>query len=293
MARQPDAFPACDVPSGTAKSGLSSRILAARLLVLAPHMDDETLGCGGTMLLHSRKQDLHWLFATDGAGSPAPLLPWVGRVDGGLAELRRREAFTAAATIGIPSANLRFLDLPDGKLTSRRAALVGALLEAVAAIRPEFVLVPFRYDVHPDHIALNRAARAALRAMPTAPILLEYFVYHRLRFVPGGDVRRAIGTNALVTVDTTPVAAAKRAALDCYLSQTTIRYPWQDRAILTDESLRQRCVEPEFFLPADPAAPLSEGFAAHRRRVQLACFAMRLKRPKDRAKALMRWIVRR
>jgi LmbE family N-acetylglucosaminyl deacetylase len=257
-------------------------------------MDDETLGCGGTMLLHSSKHDVHWVFATDGAGSPAPLLPWVGRVDGDLPGQRRREAFAAAATIGIPPSNLRFLNLPDGRLAAHRSALVGALIDAVTAIRPEFVFAPFRYDAHPDHIALNRAAREALRAVPAAPELLEYFVYHRLRFVPGGDVRRAIGAGVLLSIDTVAVAAAKRAALDCYRSQTTVRYPWQDRAILTEESLTQRCAEPEFFLPADPAAPLSEGFASHRRRVQLACLAMRFgKRPKDRALALMRWIVHR
>jgi LmbE family N-acetylglucosaminyl deacetylase len=282
-----------DVAPGE-KPGLSNRILTARILVLAPHMDDETLACGGTMLLHSKKDDIYWLFATDGAASPAPLLPWTGSVDVDLASQRRREAHAAAAIIGVPSTNLTFLDLPDGKLPTCHQDLVVALAERIKTIEPEFVFVPFRYDVHPDHTALNRAARAVLRDMRAAPVMLEYFVYHRLRFVPGRDVRRAIDKTLLLTVDTFPVAAAKRAALDCYLSQTTIHFPWQDRPTLTEESLCLRCSEPEFFLQVDPAESPSAGFASHRRQIQLACLATRFgKRPKDRVMALLKWILRR
>ena len=276
------------------ESGLANAILAARILVLAPHMDDETLGCGGTMLLHASKPDVHCLFATDGAASPAPLLPWLGRIDGGLAAARRREALAAAATIGVPAENLRFLDLPDGKLTARRQDLLRALAEAVAAIEPEFVFAPFRYDVHPDHVALNRAARDVLRALPAAPALLEYFVYHRLPLAPRGDVRQALEPRALLRIDTRSVADAKRAALGCYLTQTTIRYPWQDRVVLTDESLRRRCAEPELFVPTDPAAPLSAGFVSHSRQIRFAGLATRLgKRRKDQAAALVRWVLQR
>jgi LmbE family N-acetylglucosaminyl deacetylase len=269
---------------------LLDRLLSGRLLVLAPHMDDEALGCGGALLMHADKPSVHCAFATDGAGSPAPLLPWLGRADDDLAGQRRAEALAAAARVGIPAANLRFFDLPDGGLSRRRRVLEAALTEVLAAVRPEIVLAPFRYDVHPDHTALNRAARAVLRKLAEPPVLLEYFVYYRLRFVPGGDVRRAIRQGALLEVDIRPVAAAKRAALDCYASQTTVRHSWQDRPILTPESLRERCAEPEYFLPADPAAPLGQDVAAHHLRIHFGSLAMRHgKRPKDRAVAFVRW----
>lgn len=265
-------------------------MLAGRLLVLAPHMDDETLGCGGLMLLHADRSAVHILFATDGAGSPAPLLPWQGRADEGLVGRRRAEAQAATAKLGIPPGNLHFLDLPDGTLVSRRAELRAALGALVASLHPDFVCAPFRFDVHPDHVALNRAIRKVLAAMPAAPALLEYFVYHRLRFLPGGDVRRCLRDGAGLAVDTRAVAAAKRAALDCYVSQTTLVYAWQERPILTAESLEQRCREPEYFLPTDPAAPLGDGLARHAGRIRLATLAMRIgKRPKDRVVAFARW----
>lgn len=289
MSRRPDARTGHDRQEGDATASLAERILATRLLVLAPHMDDETLACGGTMHLHGHKPDVHCLFATDGAGSPAPLLAWQGRPDAGLAARRRDEAIAATGMLGIPSGNLRFLDLPDGRLASRHAQLAAALVEAVASLRPGFVFAPFRFDVHPDHVALNRTIRDVLRRLPAPPVLLEYFVYHRLRFVRGGDVRRALRPDRLVAVDTAPAAAAKRAALACYVSQTTICYPWQQRPILTEASLRQRCAEPECFLPTDPAAPLADGLSAASR-IRLATLAMRFgKRPKDRAVAFLHW----
>ena len=290
MARRPDARTGQARHETVADDGLAARLLAGRLLVLAPHMDDETLACGGTMLLHRDKQGVHCLFATDGAGSPAPLLPWQGRTDDNLAARRREEAVSAAARLGIPCGNLHFLDLPDGRLAAHRRKLVAALARTMAQLRPDFVLAPFRYDVHPDHVALNRAARQVLRDLPSAPALLEYFVYHRLRFLPGGDVRRALRPGSLVQVDTVPVAAAKRAALDCYASQATIAYPWQARPILTEASLQQRCAASEVFLPTDPAASLGENIAADTLRIRLVTSAMRYgKRPKDRAVALFRW----
>ena len=270
---------------------MADRLLAGRLLVLAPHMDDETLACGGTILLHRNKADVHCLFATDGAGSPAPLLPWQGRADDNLAARRREEAVSAAERLGIPHSNLHFLDLPDGRLAGHSGELVAALAGTVSLVRPDFVLAPFRYDVHPDHVALNRSIRKVLRDLPSAPMLLEYFVYHRLRFLPGGDVRLALRPGSLVQVDTVPVAAEKRAALDCYASQATIAYSWQERPILTKSSLQQRCAEPEFFLPTDPAAPLGEDIAADTLRIRLTTSAMRHgKRPKDRAVAFFRWV---
>jgi LmbE family N-acetylglucosaminyl deacetylase len=254
-------------------------------------MDDETLACGGTLLLHTSKPDIYCLFATDGARSPAPLLPWAGRVDPDLGRRRRREAQEVAGKIGIPAPNLTFLDLPDGALSARSEELVAALEGVLATIKPELVLAPFRYDVHPDHTALNVAARRSLRAASAVPMLLEYFVYHRLRYVPGGDVRLALDAAALLVVDTAPVAEAKRALLECYRSQTTVLYAWQERPILTPESLQRRCSEPEVFLPADPAGPMSAGFVSHRRQVQFACLATRFgKRPKDRTVAFLRWI---
>lgn len=290
MAHEPPSRGAHGPETAAPVADLRESVLAGRVLILAPHMDDEALACGGTVLLHSDRPQVHFFFATDGAASPAPLLPWLGRTDPGLPSMREQEARAAAGRLGVPGDNLKFLRLPDGRLAKHRRGLESALEDTMEAVRPDFVFAPFRYDVHPDHVALNRAARSVLRGAPRPPVLLEYFVYHRLRGVPGGDVRGALDAGALVRVDIGEVSAAKRAALECYASQVAIQYPWQDRPILTESSLRQRCEEPEYFLVTDPAAALDTGFAAHAHRVRLATLAMRVgKRPKDRAVAFLRW----
>ena len=71
MARLPGGSLARDVRCNDKPglpAGLTGSILAGRILILAPHMDDEILACGGAMLMHTQKANIHCLFATDGGG---------------------------------------------------------------------------------------------------------------------------------------------------------------------------------------------------------------------------------
>jgi hypothetical protein len=118
----------------------------------------------------------------------------------------------------------------------------------VVQIRPDHVFVPFRFDRHPDHLAVHRAIESIFEEglIPARPI--EYFVYYRWRLMPKGDIRKYIKPQMLYRLDTADAASQKREALDCYTSQTTIYYPWQTRPILTPMLLDEECQNPEFFL---------------------------------------------
>lgn len=263
------------------------------ILILAPHMDDETLACGGTIALHSDQSRVYCLFATDGSRSPAPLLPWTGKIDPKLPQKRRSEAVAALAELGVEEANLIFLDLPDGALSRRLTTLQQKLSETIAELRPDVILAPFRLDVHPDHVSLSRAARYVVRASSFQPIILEYFVYYRLRFLPGGDIRECVNPKFLICVETAKVADIKMKALEKYGTQTSIAYPWQDRAILPREALREKCESPEFFVCADPETGFLDIFRAQKFRILFAFFAQRfIKRPKDQCIAMARWLRR-
>ncbi len=48
--------------------------------VAVPHMDDGVLACGGSVALLPRGSQVHFVYATDGSRSPAPLFPWIGSV---------------------------------------------------------------------------------------------------------------------------------------------------------------------------------------------------------------------
>jgi LmbE family N-acetylglucosaminyl deacetylase len=111
--------------------------------------------------------------------------------------------------------------------------------------------VPFRYDRHPDHLAVNRAVTAAYLAGAYDGSLTEYFVYYRWRLLPGGDLRRYVRPDGLVSVDIRSVAGRKREALACFASQTTRYYAWQTRPILTSGLLDEECRGPEVYLRFD------------------------------------------
>ena len=271
----------------------NKKLLEDDILILAPHPDDEVLACGGTILLHKNRQKVHCLFATDGSRSPAPLLSWAGKVDPMLPSLRRREAERVFSTIGIPSSNYRFLNFPDGKLRLFRNELEKDLKNTIRACQPAIVLAPFRFDVHPDHVTLYRSARNALQDISPRPILLEYFVYFRLRLLPDRDVRNWVHPNQLINVNISDVSEEKNRLLNLYKSQTEVSYDWQTRPILTADSIRESCSEPERFLVSDPSDGLLSVF--HNRKLQIlaAYLAERYgKRPKDSVLAFLHWLKR-
>jgi hypothetical protein len=78
--------------------------------------------------------------------------------------------------------------------------------------------------------------------------LVEYFVYYRWRLLPKRDIRKYVRPRFLYQLDITDVAQQKRSSLDCFISQTTLYYPWQTRPILTSVLLDEECQNPEYFL---------------------------------------------
>jgi LmbE family N-acetylglucosaminyl deacetylase len=126
-----------------------------RVLAIAPHPDDETLGCGGTLLRHRAEGDeLHWLLVTDASG---PL--W----DDGYRQLQREQV--EAVEAAFPFASLTWLRQPSTRLDALPMAdLVEAIRDVIVAVRPDTVYVPNRSDAHSDHRVVFRAATAALKS---------------------------------------------------------------------------------------------------------------------------------
>jgi LmbE family N-acetylglucosaminyl deacetylase len=267
-------------------------LLSGRVLIVAPHMDDEVLGCGGSILMHKDKTQVYCTYVTDGARSPAPLLPWTGSIDPNIKDIRRNEAYEVMREVGIPKQNLQFLDFPDGKLKHNLVDLKSRLSEQISRIEPDIVLAPFRYDLHPDHVALTRCVRSIILTGAFDCTLLEYFIYFRWRLIASGDIRQMIDESNLLTVDTRSVADRKSSIIRLYRSQTDVLGDWQENPILTAQSISQRCREPETFLHANLGQSQSSIFTNKKFRILVAHYIERIgKRPKDQVFAFIKWLI--
>ena len=133
-----------------------TRFAARRVLVVAPHADDETIGCGGALAgLLEDGAEVEVLVVTDGAGDEAD--PARRREDGGLRLAETRRSLEA---LGGGYARCAFL--PDRGLSRQLPDVVRLLEEALLRRLPELVFVPSPVEVHPDHRAVAEAFLALL-----------------------------------------------------------------------------------------------------------------------------------
>jgi LmbE family N-acetylglucosaminyl deacetylase len=220
------------------------------IVIVAPHMDDEALACGGLIAKLPYKNRIHIIYATDGMKSPAPIIAGRDEISPNLGRIRMQESIEAMNKLGVTEQNLHFLCLPEAQLQQNTVALGEMVREKIKSIAPQHIFIPFRYDRHLDHLAVNHVITSDIERGVFQAQLIEYFVYYRWRLVPERDIRRYIKLQFLYRLDIADIADQKRQALDCFTSQTTIYYPWQTRPILTSALLDEECQNPEYFLIA-------------------------------------------
>lgn len=144
-----------------------------KILILAPHPDDETIGCGG-LIAKAKKSgsDVRVVFFTDGsAGVSDKKLTNAQR-----AKLREREAKSACIVLGLKESDLVFWRYQDGKLTTNSAS-VKLLNNLLTAYLPDIVLTPFISDPHPDHAETSAILRKSLEVLNIDPEIMQYEVW--------------------------------------------------------------------------------------------------------------------
>lgn len=221
-------------------------------LVVAPHPDDETLGCGATI---ARARDMgitvHVAVVTDGRGHP-PGFP----DPESLVAIRRGEALRACGILGVPASCVEFLGFVDGRAGSHVEAIRARLLAIIAEIDPDRIFVPSGIDNHADHRAVAAAIEGGLRHGAVQAKVLTYpmwfwFPRFLLRAFATGECFRLVG------VATGPFLAAKAQALEEFQSQVGADAPRD--ALLDGLFARQRRAEREYFF--EVARPRAGGAA--------------------------------
>ncbi|KQM97550.1 PIG-L deacetylase family protein [Sphingomonas sp. Leaf25] len=120
-----------------------------RALIVAPHPDDETIGCAALILrLRRRGARVDIVIVTDGGASHrnSATFPRARLVATRAAEARR-----AAMLLGVSAARLHLLALPDGGLDTLARAARFRLVRRLAQFRADLVAMPLPDDAHPDH----------------------------------------------------------------------------------------------------------------------------------------------
>lgn len=168
---------------------------ARRLLVLAPHPDDEVLGCGGAIAaaLHAGAQ-VEVVVLSDGGLGGDPVQ-------------REAESRAAAQVLSAGAGGslaLHFWRLPDRSLATD-LTLAARLAAHIGAGAAELLLLPSPHEIHPDHRGLCLAALRAVQAIAWSGELMCY------------EIGQPLQADCLL--DLTPWLARKQQALRCFASQ--------------------------------------------------------------------------
>lgn len=120
------------------------------VLVIAVHPDDETLGCGGTLLKHRHQGDLiHWCIVTSQKEELGFTQAQIVRREQEITAVAEKYGFTGVEQLRLPTTQLDQLPLET---------LVKRLSEILRRIQPHTLYLPFKGDVHSDHRVTFQAA---------------------------------------------------------------------------------------------------------------------------------------
>ncbi len=172
------------------------------IVVIAPHPDDESIGCGGALCRHADAGDrVTVVFLTSGELGLKHLpreAAW---------QIREAEAKAAGKILGI--AEMRFLRQPDWMLADAAGITSTGVAETLVAERPQLIYVPHPREWHPDHKAAGEILKQSLGMCDVS-----------VAEIRGYEVWTPLSEYS-VAVDITAVMPRKLAAIRCHVSQLT------------------------------------------------------------------------
>ena len=151
-------------------------------LVVAPHPDDETLGCGGAIaLLRQLDIAVRVVVVSDGTKSHPNSKTYPPTA---LKKLREQESLAALAILGVTPEAVTFFGMPDGAVPSFDGVGEDEYQTAIVLcqrylqdIKPSVVFLPWRKDPHPDHRASWQLFVTAINSLNNPPCIIEYPIW--------------------------------------------------------------------------------------------------------------------
>jgi LmbE family N-acetylglucosaminyl deacetylase len=230
---------------------VSSALPLARLLLICPHPDDETLGAG--LLLQetvARRGEVRVVFLTDGERNPIPQFlierhwPWRSDDRRRWGRRRRDEARAALQTLGVSPDCAEFWSLPDQGVRRyvESPVLTERLAQCIAAFAPTVVVTPSIHDLHPDHWAAAMIARDARCLSGKSALHLVYRVHGSApdelpQWVAPSSPARQFRKDAAMACHASQLAASSRRMM--HLAQRAeVFADWEDDAPIPTASFR-------------------------------------------------------
>ena len=168
--------------------------MSKNILVVAPHADDEIIGCGATIAKLVKEGNNVYVIIATNAHKGAPEL--YNAVD---IEKVRREALLAHKYLGIK--DTFFMDFPAPALNAfPEYKISNSVSEIINKIQPEILYIPFPSDLHQDHKAIYRASLVAARPQGEYSVK-EIYCYETLSETEWGPYQEnAFAPNVFIDV---------------------------------------------------------------------------------------------
>ena len=192
-----------------------------KTLIVAPHPDDESLGCGGAIaLLRKYEREVEVLTISDGTLSHPNSKKFPPEK---LRELRETEMLAALEILDVSPDKVKFLRFPDRRVPNESSPDFTAAVETVKGFltehSPATIVVPWRRDPHPDHRATWQIFHAANAFLDDVLRIIEYPIW-LWEMADAADLPAADEVE-IWRLDIAEVAAQKQSAIHAHLSQTT------------------------------------------------------------------------
>ncbi len=199
-----------------------------KVLVIAVHPDDETLGCGGTILKHLANGDeVYWLLVTGPIKGDHPAFTdeFISKRDALVDKVSEAYCFTETFKMDLPTQKLHALDLKD---------IILKMSEIIKRIQPDTIYLMYNHDVHSDHRVAFNAAYSCTKSF-RYPFIKQILMIEAL-----SETEFALATQATtfvpnVYVDITPYIDKKLEIMSMYEGEL-MQEPWP-RSLSTIKAL--------------------------------------------------------
>ena len=210
-----------------------------KAIVFAPHPDDETWGCGGTIAKKLREgYEILIVVMTDGRYAFKKVLG----IDSDptpeeLKEIRKEEIKRAVKILGVPEENIVFLNFIDGELEKHEKEAEEKVAKILSENDPAEIYIPYKKDSHPDHRATYRIVKNVIKKLNISASIYQYSIGQKYaRIGPIIDSLLNIFKHNMIRIDISEFFSLKKAAVKEFKSEVSIISSKQQKPLAEDIS---------------------------------------------------------